>query len=161
DIEFTAAMSRAEAPRRKHLAGWTAACVILLVGIAGAGWYVTRPANTQGAPRLSIVVLPFANVSPDPDHDYFADAITNDLTTDLSRIPGSFVIAGTTAFTYKGKAVDVKQIGRELGVRYILEGSVQRLGTAVLVNAQMIDAESGAHVWADRFDGDLSNLSEL
>jgi TolB-like protein/class 3 adenylate cyclase/Tfp pilus assembly protein PilF len=160
-VEFARATPETEAPQRNRLAMWTAACVVLLVSVTGAGWYVTRPAIAPGSPRLSIVVLPFANVSRDPEQEYFADGITNDLTTDLSRIPGSFVIAGTTAFTYKGKAVDVKQIGQELGVRYILEGSVQRLGTAVLVNAQLIGAESGAHIWADRFDGDLSNLSEL
>ena len=88
------------------------------------------PANeTKSAPRLSIVVLPFTNLSNDPDQEYFADGITDDLTTDLSRISGSFVIARTTAFTYKGKPIDVKQIGRELGVRYVLEGSVRRTAT--------------------------------
>ena len=83
-------------------------------------------AEAKSAPRLSIVVLPFSNLSNDPDQEYFADGITDDLTTDLSRISGSFVIARTTAFTYKGKPIDVKQIGRELGVRYVLEGSVRR-----------------------------------
>ena len=112
-------------------------------------------------PRLAIVVLPFANMSNDPAQEYFADGITENLTTDLSLIPESFVIARGTAFTYKGKAVDVRQIGRELGVRYILEGSVQRFGTVLQVNVQMIDAESGAHLWADRFNGDLSNLAGL
>ena len=112
-------------------------------------------------PRLAIVVLPFANMSNDPAQEYFADGITENLTTDLSLIPESFVIARGTAFTYKGKAVDVRRIGRELGVRYVLEGSVQRFGTAVQVNAQMIDAENGAHLWADRFDGELSNLVGL
>jgi adenylate cyclase len=104
------------------------------------------------APRLSIVVLPFANLSNDPEQEYFADGITDDLTTDLSRISGSFVIARNTAFTYKGKSVDVKQIGSELGVRYVLEGSVRRTGDQVRVNVQLIDTESGAHLWADRFD---------
>jgi adenylate cyclase len=113
------------------------------------------------APRLSIVVLPFENLSGDKEQDYFADGITDDLTTDLSHLPDSFVIARNTAFTYKGKPVDVKQIGRELGVRYLLEGSVRRLGDKVEINAQLISTETGAHVWADRFDGDRSKLGQL
>ena len=116
-------------------------------------------ASTTG-PRLSIVVLPFANLSNDPEQEYFVDAVTDDLTTDLSRISESFVIARTTAFTYKGKPVDAKQIGRELGVRYLLEGSVRRLGDEVQVNVQLIDAETGAHLWADRFDTDRTNLAK-
>ena len=94
-----------------------------------------RTTPRQELPRLSIVILPFANLSNDPDQEYFADGITDDLTTDLSRISGSFVIARTTAFTYKGKPIDVKQIGRELGVRYVLEGSVPRTGDQVRMNA--------------------------
>jgi TolB-like protein len=112
------------------------------------------------ASRLSIVVLPFENLSNDPEQEYFADGITDDLTTDLSRISGSFVIARSTAFTYKGKPIGVKQIGHELGVRYVLEGSVRRSGDQVRVNVQLIDAESGAHVWADRFETDRRNLVE-
>jgi TolB-like protein len=111
------------------------------------------------APRLSIVVLPFANLSNDPDQEYFADGITDDLTTDLSRISGGFVIARSTAFTYKGQAIDIRQIGRDLGVRYVLEGSIRRAGEYVQANVQLIDAESGAHVWADRFDTDRRNLA--
>ena len=118
------------------------------------------PIAATPAPRLSIVVLPFVNLSNDPDQEYFADGITDDLTTDLSRISGSFVIARTTAFTYKGKPVDAKQIGRELGVRYVLEGSVRRAGHHVQVNVQLIDAESGAHLWADRFDTDRADLAK-
>jgi class 3 adenylate cyclase/TolB-like protein/cytochrome c-type biogenesis protein CcmH/NrfG len=112
------------------------------------------------APRLSIVVLPFTNLSNDPEQEYFADGITDDLTSDLSRISGSFVIARTTAFAYKGKPVDVRRIGRELGVRYVLEGSVRRLGDRVQVNVQLIEAESGAHAWADRFDTDRRDVVE-
>jgi adenylate cyclase len=112
------------------------------------------------APRLSIVVLPFANLSNDPEQEYFADGITDDLTTALSRISGSFVIARNTAFTYKGRPVDVKQIGRELRVRYVLEGSVRRTGDQVRVNVQLIDAVTGAHVWADRFDTERGSLVE-
>jgi adenylate cyclase len=118
-----------------------------------------RAIRRRELPRLSIVVLPFANLSNDPVQEYFADGITDDLTTDLSRISGSFVIARTTAFTYKGKPIDVKQIGRELGVHYVLEGSVRRTGDQVRVNAQLIDSETGAHVWADRFDSDRTNLA--
>jgi adenylate cyclase len=117
--------------------------------------------HPSGAPRLSIIVLPFTNLSNDPEQEYFADGITEDLTTDLSRIAGSFVIARSTAFTYKGKPVDAKQIGRELGVRYLLEGSVRRSGQQVRVNAQLVDAESGAHLWAERFDREVGDLFDL
>jgi adenylate cyclase len=112
-------------------------------------------------PRLSIVVLPFANLSSDPEQQYFADGITEDLTTDLSRIEGSFVISRNTAFTYRNKPVETKQIGRELGVRYVLEGSVRRSGSRVRVTAQLIDAETDAHMWAERFDRDTSDLLAL
>ena len=112
--------------------------------------------DTHPSPPLSIVVLPFTNLSNDPDQEYFADGITDDLTTDLSRIAGSFVIARGTAFTYKGKAVDAKQVGRELGVRYALEGSIRRAGNQVRVNAQLIDAETDAHLWAERFESETS-----
>jgi TolB-like protein/Flp pilus assembly protein TadD len=120
-----------------------------------------RPPATEvkSAPRLSIVVLPFSNLSNDPDQEYFADGVTDDLTTDLSRIAGSFVIARNTAFTYKGKPVDAKQIGRELGVRYVLEGSVRRADDKIQVNVQLIDATTGAHLWADRFDTERANLA--
>jgi class 3 adenylate cyclase len=101
-------------------------------------------------PRLSIIVLPFANLSGDPEQEYFADGVTESLTTDLSRISGSFVIGRHTAFTYKGKAVDLKQIGRELNIRYVLEGSVQRGSNRLRVNVQLIDAETGNHLWAER-----------
>jgi adenylate cyclase len=110
------------------------------------------------APRLSIVVLPFANLGNDPEQLYFADGITEDLTTDLSRIAGMFVISGNTAFTYRNKPVDTKQIGRELGVRYLLEGSIRRSGNRLRINAQLIDAETDAHLWAERFDRDTSDL---
>jgi adenylate cyclase len=121
------------------------------------------PPISQSAvvPRLSIVVLPFTNLSNDPEQEYFADGITEDLTTDLSRIAGSFVIARSTAFTYKGKPVDTRQIGRELGVRYVLEGSVRRSAREVRVNAQLVDAETGAHLWAERLDRDMGDLFRL
>jgi TolB-like protein/Flp pilus assembly protein TadD len=121
------------------------------------------PAATEPpiAPRLSIVVLPFANLSNDPEQQYFADGITGDLTTDLSRIPDMLVISRNTAFTYRDKPVDTKQIGRELGVRYVLEGEVQRSGSRVRVTAQLIDAETDAHLWAERFEGDAGDLFAL
>jgi len=161
---------------RQH--AFIAAALIAVLGIASAVWWALpqrgvptvavstgSPQSPPGSasvavPRLSFVVLPFENLSRDPDQEYFADGITDDLTTDLSRISGSFVIARNTAFTYKGKAVDVKQIGRELGVHYVIEGSVRRAGDQVQVNVQLIDAETGAHIWADRFDTDRTNLTE-
>ncbi len=118
-------------------------------------------ARAQGPPRLSIVVLPFANLGGDPDQEHFVDGVTESLTTDLSRLRGSFVIGRNTAFTYKGKAVDLKQIGRELNVRYVLEGSVQRGGNRTRVNVQLIDAETGNHLWAERFDKPLADLFDM
>jgi adenylate cyclase len=182
-----AATELIEAPQRRRIraggilaaVGIVAALVLLVVGVWA--WQRGQPTSPQpiaaasapprpahpgdaapAAPisRLSIVVLPFANLSHDPDQDYFADAITEDLTTDLSRIAGSFVIARNTAFSYKGKAVDVRQLGRDLGVHYVLEGSVRRLGEQVEVNVQLIDAETGVYVWADRFDTERQNLAE-
>jgi TolB-like protein/Flp pilus assembly protein TadD len=114
-----------------------------------------------GAPRLSIVVLPFANLSNDVEQGYVADGITEDLTTDVSRLAGMFVISRNTAFTYRNKQVDTKQIGRELRVRYVLEGSVRRSGDQLRINAQLIDAETDAHLWAERFDRDTSDLLAL
>lgn len=113
------------------------------------------------APRLSIVVLPLTNIGGDPEQEYFVAGVTESLTTDLSRISGSFVIGRNTAFTYKGKAVDLKQVGNELGVRYVLEGSVQRGGNRLRVNIQLIDAESGKHLWAERFDKPLADLFDM
>src|SRR6201996_7729322 len=120
------------------------------------------PAPTKhDPPRLSIVVLPFANIGGDPEQDYFVDGVTESLTTDLSRISGSFVIARNTAFTFKGKILDVKQVGRELNVRYVLEGSVQRSANRMRVNVQLIDAETGNHLWAERFDKPVADLFEM
>jgi adenylate cyclase len=148
---------------RLAFAPLAAGIVAFLVLVAASGWYMlggrlTKPAQ---AAHLSIVVLPFANLSGDPSQDYFADGVTENLTTELSRIRDSFVIARNTAFTYKGKAIDAKQIGRELGVRYVLEGSVQRDQNRVRVNAQLIDTQSGAHLWADRFEEDVADLFKL
>jgi TolB-like protein/class 3 adenylate cyclase len=112
-------------------------------------------------PRLSIVVLPFANMGGDPEQEYFVDGVTESLTTDLSRVSGSFVIARNTAFTYKGKPIGVKQIGRDLNVRYVLEGSVQRGGNRLRVNVQLVEVESGNHLWAERFDKPLADLFDM
>jgi len=128
---------------------------------AGAARRAAHRGGARSPPLLSIVVLPFTNLSSGPDQEYFADAVTDDLTTDLSRISGSFVIARSSAFTYKGKAVDAKEVGRDLGVRYVLEGSVRRSGNRVRVNTQLIDAETDAHLWAERFDRDTHDLFAL
>ena len=127
---------------------------------------VAKPApatapEKSAPPRLSMVVLPFANIGGDAEQEHFVDGVTESLTTDLSRIRGSFVIGRNTAFTYKGKAVDLKQIGRELNVRYVLEGSVQRSGNRMRVNVQLIDAETGNHLWAERFDKPLADLFDM
>jgi TolB-like protein/class 3 adenylate cyclase len=121
-----------------------------------------RPSPDSFSPaRLSIVVLPFGNLSGDPEQDYFVDGVTESLTTDLSRISGSFVIGRHTAFTYKGKAVDLRQVGRDLNVRYLLEGSVQRSGNRLRVNVQLIDAETANHLWAERFDKPVADLFDM
>jgi TolB-like protein len=117
--------------------------------------------SSPSAPHLSIVVLPFANIGGDPERDYFVDGVTESLTTDLSRINGAFVIARNSAFTFKGKAVDVKKLGRELNVRYVLEGSVQHGGSRLRINAQLIDAETGNHLWAERFDKPVADLFDM
>jgi adenylate cyclase len=157
-------------PKRRSAFLPLIAGIVALIVIVGGAWYFlagnrTPPAASNAAPaeaaHLSLVVLPFANLSGDPAQDYFADGITENLTTDLARIRDSFVIARNTAFTFKGKAIDAKEIGKELGVRYVLEGSVQRDQNRVRVNAQLIDAQSGSHLWADRFEEDVADLFKL
>jgi len=111
--------------------------------------------------KPSIAVLPFANMSGDPEQEYFADGMVEEIITALSRIRWLFVIARNSSFTYKGQVVNVKQVGRELGVRYVLEGSVRKAGNRVRITAQLIDAVTGAHLWADRFDGSLEDIFEL
>ena len=158
----------APTPQKKRfgLAPLAAALAALLVVVAGGAWWLlnaNRPpsvaAKTRAeAARLSIVVLPFANLSGDPGQDYLVDALTDELTTSLARLRDTFVIARNTAMTFKGKPVDVKAIGKDLGVRYVLEGSVQPSGDRVRVNAQLIDAGSGAHVWAEQFDTPRADL---
>ncbi|HEY1884470.1 MAG TPA: hypothetical protein VGG86_00275, partial [Roseiarcus sp.] len=153
------------APAKKNalfaplVVGFASLCVIAAVSV----WLVqTFHQSAHSDPgHLSMVVLPFANLSGDPNQDYFADGITENLTTDLSRIRKSFVIAPRTALTYRGKSVDAKEVGKELGVRYVVEGSVQRDQNRVRVNAQLIDAASGAHLWAERFEEDVADLFKL
>jgi TolB-like protein len=167
----TEATPPAPQKRRLPLAPLAAGVAALLMLIAGGAWWflgANRPAAVASnappplaAQRLSTVVLPFTNLSGDPSQDYFADGITENLTTELSRLHNSFVIARNTAFTFKGKNLDAKAIGKELGVRYVLEGSVQRDGARVRVNAQLIDAESGAHLGVDRFEEDVADLFKL
>jgi len=172
----SASRERTATPRRRVIGITTGLALVLALVIAVSAWWLwpaTKPAPTPAvaaatsiaqplmAPRLSIVVLPFANLSNDPDQQYFADGITEDVTTDLSRIANSFVISRNTAFTYRNKTVDTKQIGRELGVRYVLEGSVRRSDRKLRVNAQLIDAETDAHLWAEQFDGDIGDLFAL
>lgn len=125
-----------------------------------AGATATPKTAVRRLPRIALVVLPFASLSPDPEHEYFADAIIDDLTAGLSRIADSFVVARTTAFSYKGKAIDVREVAHELGVHYVIEGSIRRQSDRVQVNAQLIDGETGSHVWADRFDSDRSDPAE-
>ena len=133
----------------------------LTTDYAGATPTAKAEPERRAPPRLSLVVLPFANIGGDPDQEYFVDGVTESLTTDLSRISGAFVIARNTAFTYKGKAADVKQIGRDLNVRYALEGSVQRGGNRMRVNVQLIDAETGSHLWGERFDKPVADLFDM
>jgi adenylate cyclase len=164
----TPVTSAAPTPEKKRfgLAPLAAVLAALLVAIAGGAWWVLnakRPASIAAnapaeAARRSIVVLPFANLSGDPGQDYLVDALTDELTTSLARLRDTFVIARNTAMTLKGKPVDAKAIGKDLGVRYILEGSVQPSGDQVRVNAQLIDADSGAHLWAEQFDTPRADL---
>jgi adenylate cyclase len=179
DLPASGVLAEAPTRRRGILPAMAAVAAAALV-IALTGWWLwpaTRNSPTPTvtavaaaptaisqplvAPRMSIVVLPFTNLNNDPEQQYFADAVTEDLTTDLSRIDGSFVISRNTAFTYRNKPADAKQIGSELGVRYVLEGSVRRSGNQVRINTQLIDAATGAHLWAERFDRDTGDLFAL
>ena len=153
----------------KRALPWAAAILVLVLAAAGAlyPWRAPEPQIAiaafppmiEGTP--SLVVLPFANLSDDKEQGYLADGITEDLTTELARLPGLFVISRNAAFTYKGKATQPAQISRELGVRYILEGSTRRAADNMRINAQLIDARSGGHVWAERFDGKWAEVFAL
>ena len=123
---------------------------------------LSRPAQALALPdKPSIAVLPFQNMSGDPEQEYFADGMVEDIITALSRFKALFVIARNSSFTYKGRAVDMKQVGRELGVRYVLEGSVRKAANRVRITGQLIDTATGAHLWADRFDGGLGDIFDL
>lgn len=143
-------------------AAWIAAMICVAVGavLGPQAWRNVHGPTRLDVPRLSVVVLPFHNLSGNPAEDYLADGITDDLTSDLAHIPEAFIIARESAYTYKGKATDVRQIGRELGVRYVLEGSIRKLGTTLRVNVQLISAETGLQLWSDRFDEDIKDLAD-
>ena len=178
-VGVAARAKRPESKNRQGMALLASGIVALLIVIAGGSWYflgANRPATVAinapapvasnapapaGALQLSIVVLPFTNLSGDPGQDYIVDAVTDELTTALARAPDSFVIARNTAFTFKGKPVDAKAIGKDLGVRYVLEGSMQPSGAEMRVNAQLIDSESGAHVWAEQFDTPRADILQM
>ena len=123
------------------------------------------PSSTRSAlplpDRPSLAVLPFTNMSGDPEQEYFADGVVEDIITALSRVRWFFVIARNSSFTYKGRSVDIRQVGRELGVRYVLEGSIRKAGSRVRITGQLIEAANGRHVWADRFDGELARHLRL
>ena len=160
-------------PKRKAPAWtWPAAAVLLVAVLAGGAAYMlwrpappesgTEQAGAQPVPdKSSLAVLPFSNMSDDPQQAYFADGIAEDLMTDLSHVDGLFVIARHSAFAYKGRDVDVREIGRELGVRYVVEGSVRRAGEQIRINVQLVDAATGGHEWAERYDGSMSDIFAL
>ncbi len=159
---------KATPPAFRRLAALAAVVAVVVAAAAVAIWLkpwapAEPPAPVQQAAlqvpdKPSIVVLPFTNMSGDPEQEYFADGITDDITTELSRFRGLFVIARNSAFTYKGKAVNVRDVGRELGLRYALEGSVRRSGDTVRINAQLVDAATGEHLWAERYDRDMRDV---
>ncbi len=186
--ETIARLPREDLPSDVHKNAWRWCAAALAVGFVcaaalGTLWPYLGPAGpataTQtrlpGTPAisvasaigqislrpLSIVVLPFTNIARDPEQEYFAEGMTEDLTTDLSRIPGSFVIAPNTAFTYKGKPIDVRQVGHDLSVRYVLQGSVRRITDSVRINAQLVDAENASQLWAERFEGQVAQLAKV
>ena len=160
-----ATQSRPPEPKKRSMLAPLVAGIVALVVLVGGTWFFlsgnrSAPVVATDAPaaRISIVVLPFANLSGDPGQDYLVDALTDGLTTSLARFRETFVIARNTAMTFKGKPIDVKAIGKDLGVRYVLEGSVQPSGDRMRVNAQLIDAGSGAHLWAEQFDTPRADL---
>ena len=151
---------RSEFLSRHRSAAMTAGLLALTAAVT-VGALPFQLDYSQMSPRASIMVLPFRNASGNPEEDYVADAVTDDLTTDLSRLTDTSVISPATAFTFKGKAADPREIGREFGVRYVLEGSIRKIGPSVHTNAQLVDTHSGAHIWADRFDNELTGLADL
>ncbi len=160
-----------EPRRRWALLATAAAAAVPVLAVGGALWWQSRAPDVEPASiarmafplpdKPSIAVLPFDNLGRDPDQSYFADGMTDDLITDLSKISGLFVIARNSVFTYKGKAVKLRQVAEELGVRYVLEGSVRRVGDQVRINAQLVDTSTGGHLWAERYDGRLTKVFAL
>jgi TolB-like protein/DNA-binding winged helix-turn-helix (wHTH) protein/Tfp pilus assembly protein PilF len=146
-------------PRHAVIAAAAAALCLIAAAVGSVYWRSLSPWEVRSRPRLSIVVLPFQNLSDDPDQQHLADGVTEDLTTDLSEIEHMFVIAHTSAVTYRDKPISASEIGQELGVRYILEGSVQRAGDRVRINVQLIDTETAGHIWADQFEADNQNVA--
>jgi TolB-like protein/class 3 adenylate cyclase/Flp pilus assembly protein TadD/rhodanese-related sulfurtransferase len=152
---------------------WIVAMMVVALVAVGGGYYWFKAQVSQEEPasaermayplpdKPSIAVLPFSNLSDDKQQEYFADGMTEDLITDISKVSGLFVIARNSVFTYKGKAVKVRQVAEELGVRYVMEGSVRRVGNQVRINAQLIDATTGGHIWADRYDGSLNDVFSM
>jgi TolB-like protein/class 3 adenylate cyclase len=181
--ETIARLPREEPPPGMHRKAWSRYAAALVAGLlcAAALWTYFGPSvrttavqtgspsapsasvsgSPAGAPPLSIVVLPFSNAASDPEQEYFVEGMTEDLTTDLSRISGAFVIAPATALSYKGKPVDVRQIGRELSVRYALQGSARRITDIVRINAQLVDTANASQLWAERFDGEIAQLAKV
>jgi TolB-like protein len=157
--------TKSAAAKQRSIIALLGGGIVALIVIVGGSWYFlganrSAPARPEAA-HQSVVVLPFTNLSGDPSQDYFADGITENLTSALSRIRNTFVIARNTAFTFKGKSIDAKEIGKQLAVRYVLEGSVQRYQDRVRVNVQLIDADSRAHLWADQFDAARADLLQM
>jgi TolB-like protein len=152
-------------PARQDISEWDSDSESRLAGrpsaVGKAGETKTPLSDRRELPRFSIVVLPFVNIGGDSEQGYFADGVTDSLTTDLSRIRGAFVIGSRTAFTHKGKAADVRQIGRDLNVCYALQGSVQRSANCMRINVQLVDAETGNHLWAERFEKPVADLFDM
>src|SRR5262245_41189024 len=156
--------ARKRSDNRRLLVGVFGAVAILMVLVAWAGWRWLRTPESAGLPlpdRPSLAVLPFANLSKDPTQEYFSDGVTEDLITGLSKVSGLFVIARNSVFTYKGKPVKVREVGRDLGVRYVLEGGVQRAGSRVRITAQLVDTTTGYHIWAERYDREVNDIFAL
>ena len=152
--------TRRAGPRAKALIAAIAIVILLAVG-GWAGWQWFRTPESAGLPlpdKPSVAVLPFSNLSQDPTQEYFSDGVTEDLITGLSKVSGLFVIARNSVFTYKGRPVKVRDVGRDLGVRYVLEGGVQRAGSRVRITAQLVDASTGYHIWAERYDREMGDI---
>src|SRR5262249_21966675 len=167
-------VQRLKLSRRIHPVHWVAVAglVLLAAGIIAGRYFWRSPLSTQDSAlrtaaalplpdKPSIAILPFANMSNDPEQEYFGDGITEDITSSLSKISSLFVIARNSAFTYKGNAVKVQDVSRELGVRYVLEGSVRKAGDQVRITAQLIDATTGEHLWSERYDSPLKDIFTL